>query len=134
MPNSLFLCRTGRIPERTTIIKRMVRIGTVVVNVGDLGRAATFWGAALGYAPRRPGSTILEPADGTAGTAMNLDETDRMHFDLYVDSAAEQESEVQRLVALGATRVPWTYPDDADFVVLADTEGNLFCVVNTAPE
>ncbi|MGH3097804.1 MAG: VOC family protein [Streptosporangiales bacterium] len=33
-------------------------------------------------------------------------------------------------VALGAKRVEWDYPDDADFVVLADTEGNLFCVVN----
>ncbi len=39
------------------------------------------------------------------------------------------DAEVERLVALGATRVQWTYPDDADFVVLADTEGNLFCVV-----
>jgi hypothetical protein len=36
---------------------------------------------------------------------------------------------VDRLVALGATRVEWTYPEDADFVVLADTEGNLFCVI-----
>ena len=26
-------------------------------------------------------------------------------------------------------RVEWTYPEDADFVVLADTEGNLFCVI-----
>jgi len=29
----------------------------------------------------------------------------------------------------GARRVEWTYPEDADFVVLADTEGNLFCVI-----
>ena len=35
-------------------------------------------------------------------------------------------------MALGATRVDWDYPEGADFVVLADTEGNLFCVVNTA--
>jgi hypothetical protein len=28
--------------------------------------------------------------------------------------------------------VDWAYPDGADFVVLADTEGNLFCVINTA--
>jgi Glyoxalase-like domain len=35
------------------------------------------------------------------------------------------------LVTLGARRVEhWFYPDDADFVVLADTEGNLFCVIN----
>jgi hypothetical protein len=35
-------------------------------------------------------------------------------------------------VSLGATRVDWDYPDDADFVVLADTEGNLFCVIDTS--
>ena len=39
---------------------------------------------------------------------------------------------MQRLVALGATQVGWDYPDDADFVVLADTEGNLFCVIDTS--
>lgn len=36
-----------------------------------------------------------------------------------------------RLLALGATRVGWPhYPPDASFVVLADTEGNRFCVVD----
>ena len=39
------------------------------------------------------------------------------------------DTEVDRLIALGATRVDWDYPEDADFVVLADTEGNLFCVI-----
>jgi glyoxalase superfamily protein len=34
------------------------------------------------------------------------------------------------LIALGALRVDRTYPPDADFVVLADPDGNLFCVVN----
>jgi predicted enzyme related to lactoylglutathione lyase len=37
---------------------------------------------------------------------------------------------VERLLILGATRVPWDYPEGADFVVLADTEGNLFCVID----
>lgn len=54
-----------------------------------------------------------------------------MHIDLDADDAAEQEREVRRLVALGAERVDWdNYPDDPDFVVLADTEGNRFCVVD----
>ena len=38
------------------------------------------------------------------------------------------ESEVERLLALGARRVDWTYSDDATHVVLADPDGNLFCV------
>jgi acyl-CoA thioester hydrolase len=54
-----------------------------------------------------------------------------MHLDLHTDSAQEQQAEVERLVSLGATRVDWAYPDGARFVVLADPEGNLFCVVNT---
>ncbi len=55
-----------------------------------------------------------------------------MHLDLLVDSAAEQTSEVERLVALGAARVEWGYPSDPDFVMLADPEGNRFCVVDTS--
>jgi hypothetical protein len=36
---------------------------------------------------------------------------------------------VARLVALGAVRVDWdSFPDDPDFVMLADTEGNRFCI------
>ena len=49
-----------------------------------------------------------------------------MHLDLYSDN---QEGEVERLVKLGATRYPWRYLPDDDFVVLADPDDNLFCVV-----
>lgn len=62
---------------------------------------------------------------------MHLDETDRTHLDLWAANEAEQLAEVERLQALGAIRVEWEYPDDADFVVLADPDGNLFCVINT---
>ena len=106
----------------------MVRIGTVVINVTDARRAAEFWGKALGYPPSSQGSLTLLPKEGD-GPGVNLDETDRMHLDLHVADAAEQRAEVERLTALGAQRVDWQYPDGADFVVLADTEGNLFCVV-----
>ena len=107
----------------------MVEIGTVVINVADVRRAAEFWGRALGYVPRSEGSLTLVPERGN-GPSLTLDETDRMHLDLYVADAAEQQAEVERLIALGARQVDdWQYPDDADFVVLADTEENLFCVV-----
>ncbi len=39
------------------------------------------------------------------------------------------EAEVDRLLGLGATRVDWRYPAGADYVVLADPDGNTFCVV-----
>ncbi len=39
----------------------------------------------------------------------------------------------ERLVSLGATRVDWDrYPPNPDFVVLADSEGNRFCVIDTS--
>jgi hypothetical protein len=45
--------------------------------------------------------------------------------------AAEQEAEAARLVSLGASRVDWDkFPEDPDFIVLADTEGNRFCIVD----
>lgn len=76
----------------------------------------------------RPGTTCSHRAVGASG--VHLDQGDRTHLDLWVDRAASDvETEVERLVALGATRVEWVYPEDADFVVLADTEGNLFCII-----
>jgi len=106
-----------------------VRAEAVVLNVGDTRRAAAFWTQALGYEPDPDQPDFLVPPDRD-GVRVHLDETDRTHLDLRVDLAtSDLASEVERLVALGARRVEWTYPDDADFVVLADTEGNLFCVI-----
>ncbi|MGH3385341.1 MAG: VOC family protein [Nocardioidaceae bacterium] len=120
----------------------MLRIGTVVLGVEDMRRASAFWRAALGYVPRDrlPDDdwVVLVPPDG-AGTvlALGLSETPvqehpRVHLDLYAGDAADQAAAVDRLVAFGAERVDWDlYPDDADFIVLADTEGNRFCVIDT---
>ncbi len=47
-------------------------------------------------------------------------------MDLFCDN---QESEVERLIKLGAEKTPWRYPEDADYVVLTDPDGNSFCVV-----
>ncbi len=50
-----------------------------------------------------------------------------MHLDLYTD---DQPRDVERLLALGATRPHEpNRPSDADYVILADPEGNRFCVV-----
>ena len=76
---------------------------------------------------------VLAPASGEGpNISLGLSETPvqerpRVHLDLY---ARDQAAEVQRLLGIGASRVDWPdYPADADFVVLADTEGNRFCVV-----
>jgi len=122
----------------------MLRLGTVVLGAGDVDRAVSFWSHALGYGiVRFPESenqfTILVPPSGE-GTRVALQRAEtpvqdhpRVHLDLVVDDADEQAREVERLVGLGADRVQWdAYPDDHDFIVLADTEGNRFCVVDAS--
>jgi catechol 2,3-dioxygenase-like lactoylglutathione lyase family enzyme len=123
----------------------VLRLGVVVLGVSDVQRAAEFWSAALGYRLRQDGfggwANVLVPPDG-AGAAIALQRSEtpprdrpRMHFDLQVASLAEQEAEAGRLVALGAQRVDWrSYPDDPDFVVLADPDGNRFCIVDLSHE
>ena len=49
-----------------------------------------------------------------------------IHLDLY---SPARDNEVERLVELGARRYPWKYRPGADFIVLEDPDGNLFCVV-----
>ncbi|MFI6085214.1 VOC family protein [Streptomyces sp. NPDC051217] len=120
----------------------MITIGTIVMGAADVRRATDFWTRALDYVPRdgvvEDDWVVLVPAHGPGpGLSLGLSVTPvqehpRVHLDLYARDAAEQAAEVERLVSLGAERVDWDrYPDDADFVVLADTEGNRFCVIDT---
>ncbi|GAA3004857.1 putative enzyme related to lactoylglutathione lyase [Streptomyces sp. KhCrAH-43] len=115
-----------------------MRIGTVVMGASDVARAAAFWKAALGYVEREPATedwVVLVPAEGP-GVGLSLGRSDspvqevpRVHLDLYTE---EQDAEVARLLALGAAEADWElYPEDPDFVVLADPEGNRFCVIDT---
>ena len=119
----------------------MLAFGVVVLGVTDRRRAEEFWCAALGYQVRDDGfggwARVLIPPDGT-GTVIALqtsqtppEDHPRLHLDLHVADAAEQEAEAARLESLGASRVDWDrYPADPDFVVLADPEGNRFCIVD----
>ena len=114
-----------------------------MLGADDVDRAVRFWSSVFAYdVVTFPGSendfTILVPPDqvGTRiavqRSATPVQEQPRVHFDLVVDTVAEQEAEIDRLVSIGATRVEWDYPDDPDFVVLADTEGNRFCIVDAS--
>jgi len=113
-------------------------LGSTVLNVADLQRASGFWRGVLGYVPHPQNPDFLVPPgwnppsdsrrDHAAGVHLHLDTTDQAHLDLWVESGTTLDAEVRRLVALGARRVQWEYADGAQHVVLADTEGNLFCV------
>jgi catechol 2,3-dioxygenase-like lactoylglutathione lyase family enzyme len=123
----------------------VLHIGVVALGVSDIPRATEFWCEALGYEVRADGfggwSTVLVPPRGDATKiALQLSKTlpqsyPRLHFDLHVRDAAEQATEVARLVSLGAEQVKWdNYSDDPDFVVLADPDGNRFCIVDLSHE
>jgi catechol 2,3-dioxygenase-like lactoylglutathione lyase family enzyme len=127
----------GRVGQNRAVLT----LGVFVLGVADKRRAAQFWQAALGYELRTDGfggwDTVLVPPGG-AGPMIALqtsqsapEERPRMHLDLHVASAAEQAAEAERLIGLGAQRAEWDlYPDDPDFVVLADPDGNRFCIVD----
>ncbi|MDQ2935726.1 MAG: VOC family protein [Chloroflexota bacterium] len=114
-------------------------IGSIVIRVDDLERQKAFWIAALDYVPREGDDddfALLRPKDGV-GPNVSLDRVrsalqipPRIHLDLY---AEDQGAEVKRLIALGATEVHWDRrPPDADYVILADPEGNRFCVIDAS--
>lgn len=119
----------------------MLRLGFPVVGVVDMPRAVAFWTGALDLVAsdewRSDNWTTLTDSHGS-GRVLGLQRSEspvqeqpRIHLDLFVDSAAEQEAEVERLVGLGARQLAWEwYPLDPDFIVLSDPDGNPFCVVD----
>lgn len=120
-----------------TTMDPMLRVGSIVLRVDDLQRQTEFWAAALDYVPREDPSDdfrLLRPRDGI-GPNLSLDMVrstvqvpPRIHLDLYADDRA---AEVERLIGLGASEIHWDKrPPDADYVILADPEGNRFCVVD----
>ena len=117
-----------------------LHLATVVVDVQDMRRAVDFWSAALGYRQREAEMDprfvmLVHPEARHVPVSLQLadeppHEPVRLHLDLYTD---EQARHVERLVGLGATRVSdWPYPDEPDFVVLRDPDGNEFCVIDHA--
>jgi predicted enzyme related to lactoylglutathione lyase len=114
-----------------------LKIGSVVLNCKDFDKTVRFWQEALHYAPRKPATddwVILKDPTGTSPN-VSVQATDelkfgrnRMHLDLY---ATDQKMEVERLLKLGAT-IHRPAREGDDFVVMADPEGKLFCVVQLA--
>jgi hypothetical protein len=96
-----------------------------------------FWHAALNYEVQHTdpnGGFVILRDPARLGPNISIDQTpvrrtgkrSWLHLDLYTTNQAQ---EVERLVGLGARRYPWRYDAGADYVVLEDPDGNLFCVV-----
>jgi hypothetical protein len=125
----------------------MAMIAQISLGVNDCERAGAFWLQALDYVrrpPRWPGDDwiVIEPPPGVQGSAIAMDDSEspaeefpRIHLDLQAGDRG-LAAEVERLLELGAQRVDWRhYPEPGDrnpaeppYVVLADPEGNRFCV------
>ncbi|MGI8528851.1 MAG: VOC family protein [Geodermatophilaceae bacterium] len=119
------------------------RLAVVALDARDPSRIAEFWAAALDWDswpdPEEGGVSLAPPgASGPSGAAgpsidvMPVPEgktvKNRLHFDLRADGSTQAE-EVDRLLGLGATRVDVGQKSDVSWVVLADPEGNEFCVL-----
>ena len=114
----------------------MLRIGSVVWGVRGLPRATQFWSAALDYRLRNEPDddwAVLVPRQGVgvqlALKLVTSERARRHHLDLYAEN---QAAEVERLLALGASRPAWNDPPGADYVVLSDPDGNRFCVIQVS--
>lgn len=114
-----------------------VRVHHIVIDAVDLGALANFWSAALGWpilsTKKREG--IVGPSVGApiglcfmpAG-ARSKTTKNRLHLDLTT-SAEDRSAEIARLLALGAHEVDVGQTGRESWVVLADPEGNEFCIV-----
>ncbi|MEU4623211.1 VOC family protein [Actinoplanes sp. NPDC023801] len=108
----------------------------IVVDAHDPARLARWWAEALGYlivneAPdeveiRRTPDELPGLLFTPVGDVKRI--KNRLHIDLRPD---DQAVEVERLVGMGARPVDIGQGDDVPWVVLADPEGNEFCVLSS---
>lgn len=112
-----------------------MKIGSIVVHCFEFDKMIDFWQEVLHYRPREPKTDDWIVLTDPAGRGPNISFQKRdkkrerrnwIHLDLYTE---DQKNEVSRLIQLGAKKYPWRYPEGADYVVLEDPDGNLFCVV-----
>jgi len=112
-----------------------LRLWTIDVDAHDPRALGHWWAEALGWKvffeddnevvittedERFPGVIFLPVPEGK--TVKN-----RLHLDFVPD---DRDAEVERLLAIGATRADVGQKGDETWVVLADPEGNEFCVLS----
>lgn len=116
-----------------------IRIQCLCIDTTDPRRLAAFWQAALGWRLtfEKDDEVVLEPPEGSPEDGIVPDllflrvperktGKNRLHIDLRLD---DQAAGVARLEGLGARRVDVGQGQDADWVVMADPDGNEFCVL-----
>jgi len=117
------------------------RLSELVVDCHDPRALARFWCAVLGYTElgEEDGAIEIGPAEGFGGPAPTLvfSPTDepktgklRLHLDVS-PTDRDQDAELRRLLDLGAVRADVGQQGTEPWHVLADPEGNEFCLLRT---
>ena len=120
-----------------------LRIQCLCIDTVDPARLATFWQSALGWRRTHEvaDEVVLEPPAGSPEDGVVPDllfslvsagqqGKNRLHLDLR---PRDQAAEVARLEQLGARRTDVGQGPDVSWVVLADPDGNEFCVLAPYP-
>lgn len=115
-------------------------ISQLAIDCADPGELAAWWGEVLGWDvdtsdpdevavtppdPRTPELLFLRVPEGK--TVKN-----RLHLDLRPPDGSDQATELARLLGMGARRVD-VGQGDVTWAVLADPEGNEFCLLRLTP-
>jgi catechol 2,3-dioxygenase-like lactoylglutathione lyase family enzyme len=110
------------------------RLDALTFSANDPERLAGFWAGVLSW-ERADDGVSLEPSDDT-GFRLRFVRTDerkslqnRMHVDLTSTSLQDQQETVERVLALGGRHHDVGQLPEEEHVVLADPEGNEFCVI-----
>jgi catechol 2,3-dioxygenase-like lactoylglutathione lyase family enzyme len=119
------------------------RISELVIDAADPERLAAFWSSVLGYAElSREGDGVIEIGPAEAGfggpqpTLVFIRSSDprtgklRLHIDVNATDR-DQDAELERLLDLGAKPADIGQTGTENWHVLADPEGNIFCLLHT---
>jgi hypothetical protein len=124
---------------------------TTVIDAHDVAALARWWAAVLDWevayedddevviVPRHARQAMAEgmtwertpPGLVFVPVAEHKAVKNRLHLDLAPHTSDDRDAEVERVLALGATRVDVGQSDDASWDVFADPEGNEFCILSS---
>ena len=109
------------------------KVHAVVIDVSDLRRAAAFWSAVLGMDIGSGASQYLKLSGREGGPAILLQRVsetkvskNRVHLDIEV---ADPDTAIERVEALGGSKLRLVEEPGIRFIVAADPDGNEFCLV-----
>lgn len=122
---------------------------STVVESADHRRLAAWWAEALGWQviiDADSESVVVPPWAAELTDRLDFQQVppgmvfvpvdheksgkNRLHWDFAPHTSDDRDAEIDRLLDLGATPVDLATPADATWTVLADPDGNEFCVLS----